>query len=188
MKKLILASALIGLSLYGKAQQVEIIPKVGINVSKQSINSISGEKMKVRFQGGLGVNIFTGIKNFSIQPEINYIGKGTTIKKDNIKKDLDLNYLELPILAKYSFGPVYVNAGPSIGLLLDKDSKLIQNYGEKLNKIDFGVQMGAGVALPAGPGKIIVDARYNLGLNDLGKISTIKNRGIMASFGYAIPF
>lgn len=188
MKKIILAGALIGMGFFGKAQQIEIIPKVGVNISKQSINTISGEKMKVRFQGGVGVNIFTNVNNFSIQPELNYVGKGTKIKNANVKTDLDLNYLELPVLAKYSFGLAYINAGPSIGLLLDKESKLVEDYGEKLKRIDFGVQMGAGVAIPLGMGKVVVDARYNLGLIDIAKVSSVKNRGIMASVGYAIPF
>jgi len=187
IKKLLLASALIGIGFFGKAQQVEIIPKIGVNFSKQNIGNLDGEKMRTRIQGGVGVKFNTNIQNFSIQPELNYIGKGTRLKNGNIKTDLDLNYLELPVLAKYSFGPVYVNAGPSIGLLMDKESKVIKNYGEKLKKLDFGLQMGAGVAVPLGIGKVIVDARYNLGLSDLGKQTSIKNRGIMASIGYAIP-
>lgn len=187
IKKLLLASALIGIGFFGKAQQVEIIPKIGVNFSKQNIGNLSGEKMRTRIQGGVGVKFNTNIQNFSIQPELNYIGKGTRLKNGNIKTDLDLNYLELPVLAKYSFGPVFVNAGPSIGLLMDKESKVIKNYGEKLKKLDFGVQMGAGVAVPLGIGKVIVDARYNLGLSDLGKQTSIKNRGIIASVGYAIP-
>ncbi len=143
--------------------------------------------MRTRIQGGVGFKFNTNIQNFSIQPELNYIGKGTRLKNGNVKSDLDLNYLEIPVLAKYSFGPVYVNAGPSIGLLMDKESKVIKNYGEKLKKLDFGLQMGAGVAVPLGIGKVIVDARYNLGLSEIGKQTSIKNRGIMASIGYAIP-
>ncbi|WP_286779296.1 MULTISPECIES: porin family protein [Sphingobacterium] len=187
IKRLLLASALIGIGFFGKAQQVEIIPKIGVNFSKQNIGNLDGEKMRTRIQSGVGVKFNTNIQNFSIQPELNYIGKGTRLKNGNVKTDLDLNYLELPVLAKYSFGPVYVNAGPSIGLLMDKESKVIKNYGEKLKKLDFGLQMGAGVAVPLGMGKVIVDARYNLGLSDLGKQTSIKNRGIMASIGYAIP-
>lgn len=187
IKRLLLASALIGIGFFGKAQQIEIIPKIGVNFSKQNIENLGGEKMRTRIQGGVGFKFNTNIQNFSIQPELNYIGKGTRLKNGNVKSDLDLNYLEIPVLAKYSFGPVYVNAGPSIGLLMDKESKVIKNYGEKLKKLDFGLQMGAGVAVPLGIGKVIVDARYNLGLSEIGKQTSIKNRGIMASIGYAIP-
>lgn len=188
MKKVIVASFLVFAGLSSQAQKLEIIPKAGINISKQTIEGISNEKVKVGFQGGVGFNVSTGLGAFSVQPELNFLNKGTKVKVAGGNADLKLNYLEVPLLAKYSFGPVYVNAGPSLGLLLDKESKVRNQYGEKLKKLDFGVQMGAGLAIPAGPGKVIVDGRYNLGLSNLGKVNDIKNRGIMASLGYAIPF
>ncbi len=188
MKKLIAASLLLFTVASVQAQKISLIPKAGINISTQAIEGFSGEKSKVGFQGGLGVNIQTA-GNFSIQPEINYIEKGTKIKMGGNSNTLDLNYLELPVLAKYAFGPVYVNAGPSIGLLLDKKNTVVNAYGRELNKIDFGVQMGAGLALPLGKGKAIIDGRYALGLNNLTKNGNeIKNRGIIASLGYSIPF
>lgn len=83
----------------------------------------------------------------------------------------------------------YVNAGPSLALMLGGKDKFNALYGSQPKKIDFGVQMGAGVAIPAGAGKFIIDGRYVLGLNDLAKgAGTVKNRGIYASLGYAIPF
>lgn len=170
-----------------KAQQLELIPKAGINIAKQAIDATNAEKIKVGFQGGVGLNIPTGAGGFSVQPEINFVGKGTKLEFAGRKTDLELNYLELPVLAKYSFGPVYINAGPSIALMIDKENKFIQNYGSAPTKFEFGVQMGAGIALPVGPGKIIVDGRYALGLTDVSKSAGIKNRGIMASLGYAIP-
>lgn len=172
-----------------QAQTVELIPKAGINLGKQAINQLTGEKSKLGFQGGLGFNIQAGNSGFSVQPEINFISKGVAFKTANNKKqNYNINYLEVPLLAKYSFGPVYVNAGPSLGLRLGESKLVNANYGE-LKKIDFGVQMGAGVAIPAGPGKFIIDGRYALGLRNISKVkgSEIKNRGLIASIGYAIP-
>ncbi|RZJ77211.1 MAG: PorT family protein [Flavobacterium sp.] len=188
MKKLIVASLLLFTVGSVKAQKLALIPKAGINISTQAIEGLGNEKGKVGFQGGLGLNIQTG-DNFSIQPEINYVSKGTKLEFGNTKTSLDLNYLEVPILAKYAFGPVYVNAGPSIGLSVDKKSTVARNYGDELKKIDFGVQMGAGLALPLGKGKVIIDGRYALGLNNIAKNGNeIKNRGILTSLGYMIPF
>lgn len=62
-----------------KAQKLELIPKAGINISKQAIEGISGEKFKIGFQGGVGLNIHTGTDGFSIQPELNFVGKGTRL-------------------------------------------------------------------------------------------------------------
>ncbi|RQO74205.1 PorT family protein [Pedobacter sp. KBW06] len=188
MKKLLLSTVMV-LSIGAvKAQKIELIPKAGISISKQSISNMNGEKNKVGFTAGLGVNFQVAKSDFSIQPELNYVSEGTKIKNGNITVKQNLNYLELPVLAKYSFGPVYVNAGPSISLLLSDKDKLQAFYGGKVQKLDFGIQMGAGVAIPAGPGKFIVDGRYALGLTDLSKAANkVKNRGIIATIGYAIP-
>lgn len=171
-----------------KENRLELIPKAGINISNQAIKGINGEKSKVGFQGGLALNIPTGPGGFSVQPEINFVTKGTKFKVGNKEQNYNFNYLEIPVMAKYSFGPVYVNAGPSIGFQTGKDKKVKAAYG-KTTSVDFGLQMGAGVAIPAGPGKLIVDGRYNLGLTDIADAKSInaKNRGFAISLGYAIP-
>ncbi|AQX05818.1 hypothetical protein ATB99_14760 [Elizabethkingia meningoseptica] len=163
---------------------IELIPRAGINISNQSIKNVSGEKSKVGFVGGIGVNIQTGVKSFSIQPEVNFISKGTKVKSNGITETYNFNYIEIPVLAKYSFGPLYVNAGPSIGFLTGKSDKV-----SKTHSVDFGIQMGAGLAIPAGPGKLIIDGRYNLGLNNISneKGLSVKNRGVAITLGYAIP-
>jgi len=171
-----------------KESRFELIPKAGINISNQAIKGINGEKSKVGFQGGVGLNIHTGLGGFSVQPEVNYVSKGTKFKNSFGEQNYNFNYIEIPVLAKYSFGPVYVNAGPSIAFQMGKDNKVRAAYG-KTKSIDFGIQMGAGVAIPAGPGKLIIDGRYNLGFSDIvdGNNLTVKNRGIAVSLGYAIP-
>ncbi|MDR2282078.1 MAG: PorT family protein [Sphingobacterium sp.] len=191
MKKLLLGVTFtLGLGLFQvHAQSIEIIPKAGINIAKQAIKDVNGEKSKVGFQGGVGVNIHTKIAGFSIQPELNFVQKGSEINgKDGRKIDYNTSYLELPVLAKYSIGPLFVNAGPAIGLRLSDSNKAKEAIG-KTKSIDFGVQMGLGAALPVGPGKVIVDGRYNLGLTNVSDVSNrnIKNRGILVSLGYAIP-
>ncbi|WP_409149863.1 porin family protein [Sphingobacterium sp. BS-2] len=191
MKKLLTAVVLTASfgAIKVNAQSLEIIPKAGISVSSQMIKDVNGEKFKVGFQGGVGFNISTGKGGFSVQPELNFLSKGMAIKGTGAKKEkFNLNYLEIPVLAKYSFGPVYVNAGPAIGLKLGESKAIKKEYGA-IKKIDFGVQLGAGVALPAGPGKVIVDARYALGLSNISDVkgTEIKNRGFIASIGYAIP-
>ena len=196
MKKFLAITALVfGLGVQAqqtketkKESGIELIPKAGINFANQSIKNVNGEKSKVSFQAGLGVNIQTGIKNFSIQPEVNFISKGTKFKNSFGNETYNFNYIEVPVLAKYSFGPVYVNAGPSIGFLMGKSDKIKAAYGNT-KTIDFGVQMGAGIAIPAGPGKMIIDGRYNLGLSNISdeKGIDVKNRGFAVSLGYAIP-
>ncbi len=196
MKKFLAITAVVlGLGLQAQQNKetkkdsgIELIPKAGITIATQSIKNMDGEKSKTSFQAGLGVNIQTGLQNFSVQPEVNFISKGTRIKNHFGNQTYNFNYIEIPVLAKYSFGPVYVNAGPSIGFLVGKSDKIKAAYG-KTKTLDFGLQMGAGVAIPAGPGKLIVDGRYNLGLSNISdeKGVNVKNRGFAVSLGYAIP-
>ena len=87
-----------------------------MNFSKQAISNTDAEQSKTGFTAGVGVNFKVKGSALSIQPELNYVGAGTKIK-DN-KNKYNLNYLELPVLVKYSFGPVYINAGPSIGMAM----------------------------------------------------------------------
>ncbi|MFZ4930508.1 porin family protein [Chryseobacterium sp. Mn2064] len=196
MKKLLIITA-IALGFGLQAQQtkeakretgIELIPKAGISITNQAIKNVNGEKSKTSFQAGLGVNIQTGLTNFSVQPEVNFISKGTRFKNSFGNQTYNFNYIEIPVLAKYTFGPVYVNAGPSIGFLMGKNDKVKAAYGST-KSVDFGLQMGAGLAFPAGPGKLIVDGRYNLGLSNISdeKGLDVKNRGFAVSLGYAIP-
>ncbi len=81
----------------------------------------------------------------------NYIGEG---------KDLfSLDYITLPILVKASFGKkvqFFVNAGPYAGFLLAKNARTVldnkETFEDKsmagLNRWDFGVTGGIGIAVP----------------------------------------
>jgi hypothetical protein len=48
---------------------------------------------------------------------------------------------------------------------------------------------GAGLAFPAGPGSVVVDGRFNLGLMDVADDETIsfKHRTLYFTAGYQIP-
>jgi hypothetical protein len=187
MKKLLLVAGLLASVHFVKAQNVELIPKAGLNFSKQAISNVDGEQSKTGFTAGLGVNFKVKGSALSIQPELNYVSAGTKIKND--KNKYTLNYLELPVLVKYSFGPVYINAGPSIGMALGNKDKIEALYGAKVEKFNFGLQMGGGIAIPFGKGSFLIDGRYALGLTDVNKgPAKAKNRGFMATIGYAIPF
>jgi hypothetical protein len=129
------------------------------------------------------------------------------VYQDRIK----LNYLEVPVLAKISFGgeiiKAYVNVGPSLGFCIRGRRKL-KGEERKLeseikfgddqyfdNRFDFGVQVGGGISLQAGPGALLLDARHGLGLSNLyktgGNVSSAeaksKHRIFALTIGYAIP-
>lgn len=80
-----------------------------------------------------------------------------------------------------------IQAGPQVGLLLSGKSKTnsttVDNK-DNLNPIDFAVSLGAGYIHPAtGLG---IELRYNLGLTDINKNSTVvsTNRGFQVGLFY----
>ena len=102
--------------------------------------------------------------------------------------DWTSSYLEIPLLAKVSFGEGavrrYLFAGPSIGFMLSNFEKLHNTgyrpfpYGVGVNdttvditdsttKIDFSIVAGAGISLKLASGtELFLDAGYAFGLTN----------------------
>ena len=197
MKKPFLFLALL-LTLGFTAQaQVSLIPKAGISLSNINFDQdLAGQKSKLGYVAGLGVNFpLTADRFFSIQPELLYIQQGTRATAG----DFDLNYVQVPLLLKISFGeenlPIYVNAGPSFGYLLNTPMASFSNLTfNNPKKLDIGLQFGGGVGFGLGPGSLLLDARYGFGLTDLrnesgaaDSFNKSKNNVFQFTLGYAIP-
>jgi hypothetical protein len=106
-----------------------LIPKAGVTLPKIEYEENVGAKSKIGFTLGVGYNIAIN-DLFSIQPELSFVQKGTKSKSSytyrgdvssytqTLEGNLTINYLELPVLAKVTFGSgtkFFLNAGPSIG-------------------------------------------------------------------------
>jgi hypothetical protein len=170
---------------------------------------------KIGFMGGLGINRELD-ENFSLQLEFLLIEKGFQGSFDFLGDKLTLRtrlyYFELPILAKYSFGnddlQFYLNAGPALGYALggklsgeDTTASVVFSETPKPkeyffnNRLDLSLQAGLGLALAAGSGKLLLDARYGYSFSHL--LNSPKgvnqsdyknqNRVISLTFGYMIP-
>jgi hypothetical protein len=123
------------------------------------------------------------------------------------KVSWNLNYLEIPFLSKLNI-PLKENiksnifCGPALGIKIgatydadyeywekDENGDIVEEVNESddgdikdIKSMDFGIIFGAGVEF----GKIIVDARYNLGLSTISKEkggSKIKNSVISLILG-----
>ncbi|MFN7118281.1 MAG: porin family protein [Saprospiraceae bacterium] len=137
---------------------------------------------------------------FAIQPEVVFLQKGykNTIEDDGIyERKLMMNYLEVPVLAKWRIGSETIKAqlllGPTFGYALDGTVKA---NGEKtdldlddVTRLDIGVLFGAGFDIPLGPGSVFVDGRYGLGITNLNNAANADdfhwhNRTISVGVGY----
>jgi len=103
-----------------------------------------------------------------------------------------LDYINVPFLLQYMFDNGFrLQAGPQVGFLVSAKSKNnndIINIKDNYKPIDFGVSIGASYVVPStGFG---IDARYNLGLSNINKESSVNstNRGLQLGIFYIFGY
>ena len=110
------------------------------------------------------------------------------------------NYLELPLLVKYSMGSgrvrPYVLAGPTLGFSRSAKVEILgveEDIKDQIKSTDFGVGFGGGVRMPAGRTTLFAEGQYTLGLKNIYKpdpgeeTEMAKNRGFQLKIGMSIP-
>jgi len=122
----------------------------------------------------------------SIQPEVQYSTAGGNLKSVFTDYNSKLQYFTVPVLAKLTLGPVFVEAGPQFGVLLsaDQSGKLqvglapdgTPAYGNvsrpatgSFKRGDFSLVGGAGLKL----GFLSVGGRLVAGLNDINDVRNL---------------
>jgi hypothetical protein len=126
-----------------------------------------------------------------------------------------LNYFQIPVLAKVTLGSERLGfdimAGPHLaygvgkitydysytervnGVIEDRESGSESETWDELeaNRFDFGFTGGIGISLPVGPGRLGLDARYQLGLlnllEDPYENEKLTNRNIQIGLSYLMP-
>ena len=187
MKRFLLLTGIVCSVLSAEAQ-VHYGIKGGLNLSDIGGADAGDNKMKIGYHIGGFVKVPVA-DQFSVQPELVFSAQGFSIKEDGDNSKLNANYINLPLLASYSFGKgLYAEAGPRLGFLL---SAKVRNEGESTNvkddfkKLDFAWVLGIGYQLQE---KLSVNARFNLGLSKLDKEGHYKtfNRVIQAGIQYTL--
>jgi hypothetical protein len=118
------------------------------------------------FVGGLVDMPLAG--NFHLQPELMFSMEGA----DNAS----ISYVRIPVMAKYYImDGLSAQAGPEIALKVSSEN-------DDIKSLDYGLGIGAGYELPMG---IFAEARYNLGLADISKVTgTQSNAAFQIGIGY----
>ena len=189
MKKIILSFLFVAGFAAANAQQVMFGLKAGLNVSTFSGSDNNGAKSIAGFHAGGLVNIPVS-GGFSVQPELLYSGQGAKASSDGYTITQTLNYLNIPVLAKYTFtGGFSVETGPQIGFLLSAKGKVngvSADNKELFKSSDFAWGFGVEYTSSANIGGSI---RYTYGLNkiektDPGKVyNSVFQIGIHYMFG-----
>ena len=186
MKKLIFFTAILILPmLMVQAQDVTFGAKAGVNIATLKPDLADPAARTSFHLGGVGEVSLTDV--FSIQPELLYSSQGVKDESDD-DEVVRLNYLTLPMLAKYYVADnLSVEAGPQLGMLLKAE---VEDNGETIDikdntkSIDIGVAFGLGYKLPSG---LNFAARYYLGgdINDIDEDpEKFANRVFQLSIGW----
>jgi hypothetical protein len=180
--------------------------KGGLNLANVSEDpAANGVSYGIRTGIAVGGNIefaLTPSNNLTIRGEAMYEMKGTktsgTIQGVDWKGTVSVDEIVLaPFLVirfpSQGFTP-FLQAGPELGLNVTHKVKTeATGYASSTDDlkdwsgVNFGLNIGAGIALPAGNGEVIFDARYNLGLKNMytgSESLTDKTNGIQLLIGY----
>lgn len=168
-------------------QTINIGTKIGLN----SYNIIEdnnglGYDSKIGMHAGIlgHIHLDGTSGQFALQPELHYSMQGA--KRGDVNHNLD--YLNVPVLVQYMFDNGFrLQAGPQLGLLVR--AKAVNNTAtvdlkEDFKSIDVGLSFGASyIHVPSSFG---IDARYNLGLNDISESSAVSSnsRGLQIGIFY----
>lgn len=167
--------------------------QAGLSISKlraapDPSGALDFQSMK-SFTAGVGLAWPIG-GSFEVSPEVMYVEKGLSLDKEHIVNFTGIptselfeilqvtRAIEVPVLlrwqvpALWSFHPVLIG-GPFMSF---ERSEMLKWTGsvsattrtETLNDTDYGLVLGAGLGLNAGPGRAVLEGRYDLGLADLG--------------------
>ncbi|MFD1870825.1 porin family protein [Hymenobacter bucti] len=184
MKALILpVAALLTLALAPKAH-AQFGVKGGVNFAQ--LQGRSGEDASYKTFYHVGILYQANILGpLSIQPELQYSVQGSDLKGAITNYETKLHYFTVPVLAKVTLGPVFVEAGPQFGYLVsanDKGNVQISNtngsasYGQvdqastgNYKRGDFSLAAGAGLKFSA----LSIGARYVAGLNDINDVRNL---------------
>jgi opacity protein-like surface antigen len=178
MKKIILTMAAVFALTFANAQGKKSggddSMKFGVKAGYTSSNftgDVSGTQANGGFYVG-GLVDFSVSEKFHVQPELLYSIEGA--------KDAKLNYLRIPIMAKYYVADgLSLQAGPELAFKAGGDDTV----KDSAKSMDYGLGIGAGYELTNG---LMFDARYNLGLNNIDNtgFGTVKNVSFNIGLGY----
>lgn len=184
----------------GAAQGQTIGFKLGASLANIDVDEAGTTQERMTgFAGGGFIRFGSGM--LGLQPELLSVTKGTNVVDTNDDIELRLEYVEIPVLVHVglmqgsAFAP-YLFAGPTIALEAGcsaRENGVSRDCGDadvfSRNTTDFGATGGGGFAFLAGPGALLVEARYTYGFTNInaGSGPEAKNRATLLMAGYSIP-
>lgn len=151
--------------------QVRFGFKAGVNLANLTGDDVDGD-MKIGFNAGAVAKISVS-EAFSIQPELVFSSQGTKstfeFEDESYDVKMNINYINLPVLAQYNTGGFIIETGPQFGFKMSAKTKVDGVGSEDMEGVkgfDLSWAIGAGYLTQSGFG---VNARFNLGLTSIAE-------------------
>ena len=180
--------------------------KGGLNISQLYIEQPDAESENAKLGIHAGLFLKAPLSDFfAIQPELLFSSQGAKVSYrgsgllgiQSGEARFNLNYIQLPILASITAGPLHFQAGPYFSYLLSanvKDLKQDLTVGSQrefdksdFKAFDYGLAGGLAIDVQG----FQLGARYNYGLREIGESSAAgrltqnsKNSVIQIYIGY----
>lgn len=155
--------------------------RAGLNMADYYGGSVSNADAEAGFSGGAFMSYRFG-NHFAIQPEVLFTTRSSNLDHSQLfphtgRVDYRFGYLDVPVLFKaylpaesVTWPDLYV--GPAVGFRVFEKAKEAKqrvpslDLDGKFRETDWGVVLGMGYET-VGDYRLVFDARYRIGLNDL---------------------
>lgn len=190
-KLILVVLAVVLIAVLPVSAKLENGAKIGLNRA----NLVGPDDEGFETKSGFIIGFFLAFEiapNLALQPELLYTQKGSKGYMGNVTATFAMNYLEFPLLLRYTFSTSSDNSpfilfGPALALNTKGEFAISNALDETLWKnmanqksIDIGLVLGGGVALKSGSTKVFLEARYTAGLPTLfNSVLPFDNANIM---------
>lgn len=165
--------------------------KGGVNLANLTGDDFSDADARSGLNIGVVLEFGLPLSPIGIESGLYYSQKGSATEDQGFTTTLKADYLEVPVLAKLSFGPPgpikpHLLAGPYLGFLLNSEvvgegggGSVSTDIKDSTNDVDFGLIGGIGLDVNMGLATLSLQARYSLGLTEVYTDSDAKH-GVFA--------
>jgi outer membrane protein with beta-barrel domain len=168
----------------------------GANLATLTSTFIQNASNRTGFAAGL-MAVLPVSPSFAIQPELMFTMKGANSRSSQTSATARIDYVELPVLARFEIPPVgsvrpFVDGGPGFAyrtsctiqgratIRIDCDALARQaalaSPGAKFSRTDVDGIIGGGLAFDVGGRTMTIGARFDVGFSKVITYSDSKNR------------
>ncbi len=190
MKKQFLLACLFffALSILAEAQ-VRFGAKLGGNYTNLRLIHRESDP---RIAGQIGALALIPIDNndmFFVQPELVYSMQGEYWRTGDVKTNVFLNYINLPVMAKLYISNLedefFIEAGPQFGFKIGDNVERLEAKDQKFKSFDLSVGLGFGYSINR---DFELNLRYNYGLLDSVEDDAEDNGNNTSQLSFALAY